>query len=129
MEGFLSPPRRGLLLFEGEGPENFAELDLKPHFTPMIWYLRSILGFGLKKKKIKEKNERNKEGKYFFSFYTLRSYSFPFKKKFVQKTEYLFKFDMCQQSETTKYLTTGQLMVLKSRKPPSQTKCKGMTLH
>ena len=55
MEGFLSPPRRGLLLFEGEGLENFAELDLKPRFTPMIWYLRRILGFGLKKKKIKEK--------------------------------------------------------------------------
>ena len=52
MKGFSFPPRRGLLLFEGEGSENFAKLDLKSRFTLMIWYLRRILGFGLKKKKI-----------------------------------------------------------------------------
>ena len=55
MEGFSFPPRRGLLLFEGEGFENFAKLDLKPHFTPMIWSLRRILDFELKKKEIREK--------------------------------------------------------------------------
>ena len=46
------------MLFEGEVSENFAELDLKPRFTPMIWYLRRILGLRLKKKEIKEKGEK-----------------------------------------------------------------------
>ena len=69
MEGFSSLPRKGLLLFEGVGTANFAKLDLKPCFTPMIWCLEKILGFGLKKKKINKKKkirekERNKVGKY-----------------------------------------------------------------
>ena len=64
MEGFSSPFRKGLLLFEGEGSINLAELDLKQRFTPMIWCLKRIMGFGLKKEK-----KKNKEGKCF---------SFPF---------------------------------------------------
>ena len=82
MEGFSSPPRRGLLLFEAKCFENLAKLDLKPRFTPMIWCLKRILGFGLKKekKKIREKEE-NKEGKYFlFLLYFERLILFPPKK-------------------------------------------------
>ena len=57
MEGFLSPPRRGLLLFEGVGSANSTELDFRPRFTPMIWCLGRILGFGLMKKKINKKKK------------------------------------------------------------------------
>ena len=55
MEGFSSSPSSGLLIFEGEGFENFAELDLKPRLTPMVLCMGRILGFGLKKKKIRKK--------------------------------------------------------------------------
>ena len=51
MEGFSSPPSSGLVIFESEGFENFAELDLRPRLTPMVLCLGRILGFGLKKKK------------------------------------------------------------------------------
>ena len=60
MEGFSSPPRRGLLPFGVEGSANLAKLDLKPRFTPMIWCLKRILGFKLKKEK---KRIRKKRGK------------------------------------------------------------------
>jgi len=68
MKGFSFPPRRGLLLFEGEGSENFAKLDLKPRFTLMIWYLRRILGFGLKKKEDKERKSKIRKGNISFPF-------------------------------------------------------------
>ena len=84
MGGFSSPPKRGLLLFEGVGSENFAELDLKPRLTPMIWYLGRILGFELKKKKIREK-ERNNEGKYFLFLLYFEELISSLQKKLVQK--------------------------------------------
>ena len=60
MEGFSSPPRRGLLPFEAEDSTNLAELDCRPRFTPMIWSVRRILGFKLKKEKkeIRKKGEK-----------------------------------------------------------------------
>ena len=60
MEGFSSPPRKGLLTFEAEDSINLAKLDRKPHFTPMIWSVRRILGFKLKKEKkeIRKKGEK-----------------------------------------------------------------------
>ena len=74
MEGFSSPPRRGLLLFEAECSENLAKVDLKPRFTPMIWCLKRILGFGLKKEKKKIRK------KYFlFLLYFERLILFPLK--------------------------------------------------
>ena len=74
MEGFSSPPRRGLLLFEAECSENLAKADLKPRFTPMIWCLKRILGFGLKKEKKKIRK------KYFlFLLYFERLILFPLK--------------------------------------------------
>jgi len=60
--------------------------------------------FRVKEEEDKGKKERNKEEKYFFSFYTLRSYYFPSKKKFIQKTEHLFKFDTCQQSKEIAFI-------------------------
>ena len=48
-----------------------AELDLKPRFTPMIWCLKRILGFGSKKekKKIKEKRKIRKGNIFLFLLY------------------------------------------------------------
>ena len=60
MEGFSSPPRRGLLLFEGEGSANLAELDLKPHFTPMIWCFKNS-GFQVKEKEEEEEDKGKRE--------------------------------------------------------------------
>ena len=36
MEGFSSPPRRGLLPFEAEDSANLAKLDRRLRFTPMV---------------------------------------------------------------------------------------------
>ena len=51
----ISPFSYGLLIFEDEGSENFAKLDLKPYLTPMVLCLERILSFKLKKKKIRKR--------------------------------------------------------------------------
>ena len=73
-----------LLIFEGEGSENFAVLDLRLSLTPMIWYLRRILGFRLKKKKIRKKNEEIGR-KIFLFFLYFKELFFSLQKELIQK--------------------------------------------
>ena len=101
MEGFSSPPRRGLLLFEGEGSANLSKLDLKPCFTPMIWCLKRILCFRLKKekKKIKEKRKIRKGNIFLFLLYFEELiFFFPLKED-GSKVRHLFKIDTCKHKE------------------------------
>ena len=57
MEGFLSPPRRGLLPFEAEDFVNLAELDRRLRFTPMVG---KSFGFQVEEGKEEDKGEKRK---------------------------------------------------------------------
>ena len=107
MEGFSSPLRKGLLLFKEEGSTNLVELDLKSHFTPMIWCLKRILGFGSKKekKKIKEKRKIRKGNIFLFLLYFEELIFFFPPKEDSSKVRLLFKIDTCQHKEKTEFLT------------------------
>ena len=92
MKILSSPPRRGLLLFEREGSTNLVELDLKPCFTPMIWCLKIIQGFGLKKEKktIREKRKIRKGNIFLFLLY-FEELIFSLQKRMVKKWDIFSK--------------------------------------
>ena len=66
MEGFSSPPRRGLLPFEAEDSANLAKLDWRLHTYGLI--CEKSFGFQVKEGKEEDKGEKRKIRKEIFVF-------------------------------------------------------------
>ena len=66
MEGFSSPPRRGLLPFEAEDSANLAKLDWRLHTYGLI--CEKSFGFQVKAGKEEDKGEKRKIRKEIFVF-------------------------------------------------------------